>query len=245
MRRVPSARGRLSAMVAGIALLAAVSGCTQFGTYRRAPIVGQGGAVTVKEVHCAAGWMPAQRLADRSSEPRCEPDKANDGSSEKSSDVGAASIQRRHYLYRGKGDAEATRRGDYDLAFVEFDDQGWFPQRPHNGGAVHAAAPDRTGKAGSRERPRAHLRVRPRVEAQRERVRQQRHLLLALARAHGHSRERNLARRGPTSAPGRRRLRRLARSRQSTPARCPTSRSGRARTTAQRVGRGGVTGAAS
>jgi len=113
-----------------LALALVLAGCTQFGPYRAASLdVQPSKPVALKPAECWSGARPAAPPAGTESLAPCEPPPAAGVSAKTIEDVGRASIQHRHYVYRGSGDAAPRRHGEYDLAFVEFDDQGWFEQR--------------------------------------------------------------------------------------------------------------------
>ena len=91
------------------------SGCTQFAPYRTQTLADNG---LLKEAKCYSG-DPHSNL------PPCE-DKETVAASE-------YAVQNRQYQYndyKDENDKTGERRNaDYHLAFVEFDDQGWFADR--------------------------------------------------------------------------------------------------------------------
>lgn len=102
----------------GVLLLVVLlgSGCTQYGPYRTRTLIaaGPGSPATYDRVACFAGTASG-------SLPSCE--------GQSSPPPGAYAIQERHYVYRDRPGTPAQQRGQYHLAFVEFDDQGWFADR--------------------------------------------------------------------------------------------------------------------
>lgn len=103
-----------------VALLVALSlsACTQFGHYRTRTISyapeqpDPARRVTLDAEMCAAGPRPGEH-------PGCE-DLGQTA-------LGTRAVQHRHYRYMSDLGGEAP--GNYYLAFVEFDDQGWFADR--------------------------------------------------------------------------------------------------------------------
>jgi len=113
----PRARGRIPVLAVTLSALLA-SACTQFTPYRTRTLLRDGtpNGVTFEETECFAGGVHATW-------PLCE--------GHSSPGPGECAVQHRHYRYtdqRADGTQE-LREGDYHLAFVEFDDQGWFADR--------------------------------------------------------------------------------------------------------------------
>ena len=108
---------RMVGPLAATLLTVLLSACTQLGPYRTrtidyVPGDALPGRMAPNVVSCTSG-VKAGEL------PPCEgPD---------DSPVGLHAIQHRHYAYRQKD--ERASMADYHMAFVEFDDQGWFSDR--------------------------------------------------------------------------------------------------------------------
>lgn len=106
-----------------VVMVVSLSACTQYGHYRTqtlavspppagSPAPPGAPRLTYKVEACAVGTSVASR-------PACD-DPAR-------VEAAGPAIQHRHYRYKPRtGD---LRDGDYHLAFVEFDDQGWFADR--------------------------------------------------------------------------------------------------------------------
>jgi hypothetical protein len=104
------------------------SGCTQFDPYRTRTIISRTGSVEPDVAECLSGKRQEHGNGPEVGEPKepTLPCEARDGAS-----AGTHSVQRRFYRYMNystEGEPKQAR-GDYHLAFVEFDDQGWFADR--------------------------------------------------------------------------------------------------------------------
>ena len=96
--------------IGSLLLVGAVAGCTRLGPYRTHTIVSGPTGLTYAVADCTAG---------RSGDKACERDVEGG--------PGTYAIQRREYRYQSRDGA--MRTGVYHMAFVEFDDQGWFHDR--------------------------------------------------------------------------------------------------------------------
>jgi hypothetical protein len=108
---------RILGLLTVAALTVLLSACTQLGPYRTRTVDYVPGDIVPRRiapnvVSCASGAKAGEL-------PACE-GPANDG-------VGLHALQHRHYVYREKDGGTST--ADYHMAFVEFDDQGWFSDR--------------------------------------------------------------------------------------------------------------------
>ena len=97
-----------------VLLLVVLAGCARFGPYRTKSIVSNPAGVTYAVSECVSGRTDAKA---------CERDSPEG--------PGRYAIQRREYRYQyPKRDGTVEMRtGTYHMAFVEFDDQGWFHDR--------------------------------------------------------------------------------------------------------------------
>lgn len=98
-------------VMAGVGMVAVLlAGCTQVKPYRTKHLTSSSGTVTIDEAKC------------QSQAP------ANDSMScQNAAEHGRHAIQHRQYQYnKTPGEGQNLSKADYYLAFVEFDDQGWF-----------------------------------------------------------------------------------------------------------------------
>jgi len=84
-------------------------GCTQFSAYHTKTSTSPPAPITYEVVDCFSG-------RNKPTMTTCEEEVA-----------GSYAIQHRHYRYQDRG--HVARTGEYHMAFVEFDDQGWFADR--------------------------------------------------------------------------------------------------------------------
>ena len=118
--------GWSSAVVLVTASVLLTAGCAPFEPYRTATLaraVGPPDAV-IRTVECNVDVAPLPIDVAPPPKDVCERARTKET---RESPIGHHAIQHRHYAYRAENGA--PRRGDYHLAFVEFDDQGWFADR--------------------------------------------------------------------------------------------------------------------
>jgi hypothetical protein len=114
MRRIW--HGRAAAVIFAAAVL---SGCTQYEHYRNKTLAYVGTSekkIQPVVIQCFSG-------RNRETFPACE--------DKEGAAAGANALQHRHYEYTDHKDPKnlVRRIADYHMAFVEFDDQGWFADR--------------------------------------------------------------------------------------------------------------------